>query len=144
VVDDVKTFADVVARKPEPLTPEENDVYTAAGATNARMAVSTLPNSVNALVLTVQVPPGNASTAVGKLTQLQMKYGLQTYTGTAPAGVKVTQIAKTTSGRALVRGHYMHNGTVVRVHVEGNDLAEVSRVFDEILAAQLDALPVTG
>jgi hypothetical protein len=140
-VPDVSTFSDVIARKA--LTPEENNVYSAVGASKCRLAVSSLPSNINALVLTVQTSsPEAAVTARDGLDQLQIKYGMQAYTGTAPPGVKVVQLAKAAGGRALIRAHYVHKNTVVRVHVEGNDLAEISKVFDEILAAQLQALPV--
>ena len=38
----------------------------------------------------------------------------------------------------------VHQKTVVRVHVDGPDMATVSKVFDEILAKQLAELPATG
>jgi hypothetical protein len=77
-----------------------------------------------------------------QLVRLQKKFGMQTYTGSAPDGVKVSQLDKAAGPRALVRAHYIHKNTVVRVQVDGTDLAEISRVFDEIIAAQVQALPV--
>lgn len=134
-------FADVVARKV--LTTDEGDVYSAAGATIARMSVSTLPTGTNVVALTVQTTsPTAAANAMDQLVRLQKKFGMQTYTGSAPDGVKVAQLDKAAGGRALVRAHYIHKNTVVRVQVDGTDLAEISRVFDEIIAAQVQALPV--
>jgi hypothetical protein len=139
VVADVSTFSDVIARKT--LTPEENDAYSAAGASKCLLAVSSLSSSINALVLTVQTSsPEAAITAGDQLDRLQIKYSVQP--GTAPPGVKAVQLATSAGEKALIRAHHVHKNTVVRVHVEGNNLAEISKVFDEILAPQLQALPV--
>jgi hypothetical protein len=135
------TFADVETRKV--LTSEENEVYKTAGAAKSRMAVSKLPSEINAVVLTSETTsPEAATTARDALVALQLKFKMQTYTGEAPAGVKVVQLDSAGSGKSLIRGHYVHNNTIVRIHVEGNDLAAISKVFDEILATQLQALPV--
>jgi hypothetical protein len=135
------TFADVVSRKV--LTAEENEVYKTAGATKARLAVSSLPSGITAVVLTTQTTSSDAAlTARDALTDLQIKYKMETYSGDAPTGVKVVQLAQSGGGKALIRAHYVHNGTIVRVHVDGEDLATISRVFDEILAAQVQDLPV--
>ena len=47
-------------------------------------------------------------------------------------------------GVALIRAHYVHKQTIVRVHVDGPDMATVSKVFDEILAKQLAELPASS
>jgi hypothetical protein len=134
-------FADVVARKV--LTTDESDAYSAAGANTARMAVSTLPSGTNLVTLTVETTsPSDASNAVDQLEQLQLKFGMHAYAGSAPDGVQVVQLDKAAGGLALIRAHYVHKNTVVRVQVDGTDLAEVGRVFDEVLAAQTQALPV--
>ncbi|WP_246256828.1 hypothetical protein [Amycolatopsis anabasis] len=139
-VTDFPQFSEVTARKV--LTDDENAAYTTAGAEKSRLAVSNLPSSISAVVLTSESSSPNAATiARDKLVELQIKYGLQYYSGATPPGVKVTQLNKVEGGKALIRAHYAHKNTIVRLHVEGNDLTEISRVFDEILAAQLQALP---
>jgi hypothetical protein len=140
---DFPAFSDVIAKKI--LTTDENTVLTTAGATKARLNVSTLPSDMGVIVLTVETSsPTAAATARDALDALQVTFGLHPYTGSPTTGVKIEQLAKTGNGRALIRAHYVHKNTVVRVHVEGDDLAAISKTFDEILAAQLQALPVTG
>jgi hypothetical protein len=135
------TFGEVEAR--QVLTPEENEVYKTAGAAKSRLAVSSLPSNVNVVVLTSETSsPDAAVTARDALVDLQIKYKMETYTGEAPGGVKVVQLDASGGGKALIRAHYVHKNTVVRIHVEGSDLASISKVFDEILATQLQDLPV--
>jgi hypothetical protein len=66
---------------------------------------------------------------------------MKDYTGTVPAGVLAQQFAKSESLPAVIRGHYHHKNTIVRVQVAGDDMAQIAKVFDEILAAQLAELP---
>jgi hypothetical protein len=139
---DFAKFEDLAARKV--LTDEENDAVTAAKPTTARLSVSNLPSGVTVVVVTVKASgSATASTAVEKLTTLQAKYKLTDYTGTAPAGVEAMQLVKE-DGSALIRAHYVHKQTVVRIQVNGADQAGVSQAFDEILAKQLAELPVNG
>jgi hypothetical protein len=135
------TFDKVEERKV--LTDEENQVYETAGASKSRLAVSSLPSKISAVVLTSETTsPDAAATARDGLVDLQLKYKMETYSGDAPSGVKVVQLEGSGSGKALIRAHYVHKGTVVRIHVEGESLASISKVFDEILAAQVQDLPV--
>jgi hypothetical protein len=139
---DFPAFSEVVAKKI--LTTDENTILTTAGATKSRLVVSTLPSDMGVIVLTVETAsPDAANTARDALDKAQVTYGLQAYSGAVTPGVKVEQLAKTGGGRALIRAHYVHKNTVVRIHVEGQDLSSISKTFDEILAAQLQALPVT-
>ncbi|MFD9963848.1 hypothetical protein [Amycolatopsis sp. NPDC058986] len=137
---DFPSFGDLAPRKV--LTDDESDAYKAADASKARLAVSNLPSEVHAVVLTAQTSsPAAARTAADKLAQLQIKFKMQTYSGTVPPGVDVVQLAGQNGGASLIRAHYVYRNTVVRVQVDGADLASISSVFDEILAGQLKVLP---
>ncbi len=134
-------FADFAARKV--LTDEENTALTNLAASAARMSVSELPSGAKVVVVTVMMPSAaNAGDAQDKLTQLQTKYKLIPFTGTAPQGVEVQQLDG--DGKALIRAHYVHKNTIVRVQVNGADKATVSQVFDEIITKQLEALPISS
>lgn len=135
------TFNKVEERKV--LTDEENQVYETAGASKSRLAVSSLPSKISAVVLTSETTSADAAaTARDALVDLQLKYKMETYSGDAPSGIKVVQLEGSGSNKALIRAHYVHKGTVVRIHVEGESLASISKVFDEILTAQVQDLPV--
>jgi hypothetical protein len=126
------------------LTNDENAAYLTAGATGVRLVTSTLPNGARLWIMTARTASAPAAaTAVTKLASLQVRYGMSTYTGTTPPGVQVTEVtpAAGASGTTTIRGHYSHNRTVVRVQVYGPDATTVGKTFDEILAAQLSALP---
>jgi hypothetical protein len=139
---DFAKFDDFVARKV--LTDEEYDAVSAADPAKARMSVSSLPSGVTVVVVSVKTGGSSAaSNAVEKLTSLQSKYKLTKYTGTTPTGVDAMQLVKD-DGNALIRAHYVHKQTLVRVQVNGADIAAVSQVFDEILAKQLVELPANG
>jgi hypothetical protein len=139
---DFAKFDDFEARKV--LTDEENDALAAANPTTARMSVSNLPSGVTVVVVTAKTSGASAAAnAVDKLGTLQAKYKLTKYTGTSPQGVDVVQLVKE-DGSALIRAHYVHKQTVVRVQVNGADMAGVSQAFDEILAKQLAELPANG
>lgn len=139
---DFPTFDDLKAAKV--LTDEEYDALAGANPTVSRGSASTLPSGATIVVMTVKTAGSSAaSEAVDKLVNLQAKYKLTKYTGTTPPGVEVMQLVRE-DGKALVRAHYVHKQTVVRVHVDGGDMASVSQVFDEILAKQLAELPANG
>ncbi|MFF1611028.1 hypothetical protein ACFVYA_24885 [Amycolatopsis sp. NPDC058278] len=139
---DFPTFDDLKAAKV--LTDEEYDALSGANPTVSRGSASTLPSGATVVVMTVKTSGSSAaSDAVDKLVNLQAKYKLTKYTGTTPPGVEVMQLVRE-DGKALVRAHYVHKQTVVRVHVDGGDMTSVSQVFDEILAKQLVELPANG
>jgi hypothetical protein len=139
---DFAKFDDFEARKV--LTDEENAAVAAADPTTARMSVSNLPSGVTVVVVTVKASgAATAANSVDKLDNLQAKYKLVKYTGTAPPGVDVEQLVKE-DGSALIRAHYVHKQTIVRVQVNGSDMTGVSQAFDEILAKQLAELPANG
>lgn len=137
---DVKEFSDVEAT--DVLKDEEKTAYKNAGADKARLVTSNLPRSIGALVMTVEVTSAEtAKSGTTQLAQLQKSFTMKDYTGTVPAGVLAQQFAKSESLPAVIRGHYRHKNTIVRVQVAGDDMAQISKVFDEILAAQLAELP---
>jgi hypothetical protein len=138
---DIKTFADI--EQAGTLTAAENKVYKTANAGNAKMVTATLPDGINVLIMTTEIPTDAAKVNSG-LIKLQTEFGMKAYAGTLPNGVKAHQIAKTKDNPAAIRAHYLHGNTVVRVQAAGPDLAQISKAFDEILAAQLEALPVDG
>lgn len=138
---DFATFDDLKAAKA--LTEGEFNALAEANPTKARQSVAKLPSGATAVVLTVLASDASAaSNAVEGLTDQQVKFKLVKYTGTTPPGVEVMQLDK--DGVALIRAHYVHKQTVVRVHVDGPDMATVSKVFDEILAKQLAELPASS
>jgi hypothetical protein len=127
------------------LKPEELAAYKKSDATKARLVISNMPRSVGALVLTVDTgSAANSKTAVTDLVQLQRDFTMKDYAGTCPAGVTCQQFAKSESFPAVIRSHYAHKGTVVRVQAAGDDMAQIAKVFDEVLAAQLAELPADG
>jgi hypothetical protein len=139
---DYASFDDLKAAKV--LTEGEYDALTDANPTKARQSVSKLPSGATAVVLTVRASgAAGATNAVEQLTEQQVKFKLVKYTGTTPPGVDVLQLVKD-DGVALIRAHYVHKQTIVRVHVDGPDMATVSKVFDEILAKQLAELPASS
>jgi hypothetical protein len=139
---DYASFDDLKAAKV--LTEGEYNALTDANPTKARQSVSKLPSGATAVVLTVRASgAAGASNAVEQLTEQQVKFKLVKYTGTTPPGVDVLQLVKD-DGVALIRAHYVHKQTIVRVHVDGPDMATVSKVFDEILAKQLTELPASS
>lgn len=136
---DFPTFADLAARKV--MTEDENAALTTSGGGKSRLSVAVLPSGAQAVVLTVRASSAAAADkAVADLDKLQAVYKLADYQGTAPAGVDVKQLP----GQSLIRGHYAHQSTVVRIQVNGTDPATAAKVFDEILAAQLAELPADG
>ncbi len=138
----IKTFADVEAS--QILTPEEAAVYTKVEAGGCRLATSLLPGGVNAYVLSTRATtPEGATTTVTGLAALQVKYGMVARTD-VPAGVTVADIDKAESRPALLRAHYAHKGTVVRIQIHGDDLAKVREAFDTVIQEQLKVLPVNA
>lgn len=143
IAPEIAAFSDVETAKL--LTEGELKAYQTATATKARLAVSKLGEGSQALVLTVLTgSPDLGATAVEALVQLQATYGMQPYTGTAPTGVKVTQIDASGTSPATIRGHYMHKKTLVRVQVYAPTMAEASKKFDDIMTTQLEELPADG
>ncbi len=139
---DFATFDDLKAAKV--LTDGEYKALVDAKPTTARQSVAKLPSGATVVVLTVRASGASAaSNAVEALTEQQAKFKLTKYTGTTPPGVEVMQVVKD-DGVALIRAHYVHKQTIVRVHVDGPDMTTVSKVFDEILAKQLAELPADG
>jgi hypothetical protein len=61
-----------------------------------------------------------------------------------PAGVFVTQVDAKDGNDARVRAHYVSADYIVRVDVSGKDLASTLKNFNDLLSAQLKALPANG
>ncbi|HEX3588971.1 MAG TPA: hypothetical protein VHV74_05010 [Pseudonocardiaceae bacterium] len=140
---DIHSFSDAI-NDSQFLTPDEVKFYRTAGAGNARLATSATANSVHVLVFTTEASsPTAAATAVDGLSQQQLIYGFQSYSN-PPAGVQVAQVDRTSKVPATIRAHYVHDGTVVRIQVNGNDLTSVTTVFQQVIQAQLNLLPADG
>ncbi|HEX5406361.1 MAG TPA: hypothetical protein VFX16_29150 [Pseudonocardiaceae bacterium] len=126
------------------LTPQEIKFYRTAGATKARLATSTNAEGVHSLVFTTQAASATAAaTAVTGLSQQQLIYGMKAFAD-APTGVQVEQVARSANIPATIRAHYVHNDTIVRIQVNGNDLTQVTAVFQQVVQSQLDILPANG
>jgi hypothetical protein len=138
----IKTFAD--AEQKGFLTADEVKIYKTGEAGKARMTATTLANGVSAYILTTELTtPDKATTAADALAQQQIVYGMKKREVTPPS-VLADEIDKVGDVPATIRAHYVHNGTVVRIQVYGDDLAKVGTSFDDILKAQLDTLDATG
>lgn len=139
---DITTFDD--AAEANFLTPDEIKFYRTAGSTKARLASSTNAQGVHVLVFTTEATSATtAATAVDSLSHQQLIYGMQAFSG-APTGVQVAQVARTANVPATIRAHYVHNSTIVRIQVNGNDLDQVTAVFQQVVEAQLNVLPANG
>jgi hypothetical protein len=137
----IATFED--AAREHFLTPQEIGWYRDAGAGPARLATSTTPAGVRVLVLTVRTSsPSEAAAARDELAEQQVRFGM---TGSAaPPGVRVAELARSATVPAVIRAHYVHDDTVVRVQVDGDDMTAVRAVFQDVLRAQSLALAPRG
>ena len=139
----IKSFTDAVDDS-QFLTPGEVKFYQTAGAGKARLATSATADSVHVLVFTTEASsPTAAATAVDHLSQQQLIYGFEQYPN-PPAGVQVAQVARTAKVPATIRAHYVHDGTIVRIQVNGNDLTSVTTVFQQVIEDELNLLPADG
>nr|WP_042184145.1 hypothetical protein [Kibdelosporangium sp. MJ126-NF4]CEL16099.1 High molecular weight glutenin subunit x precursor [Kibdelosporangium sp. MJ126-NF4]CTQ94025.1 hypothetical protein [Kibdelosporangium sp. MJ126-NF4] len=138
----VKTFED--AKKVNFLTPDEVRILTDAGAGKARLAVSDTPEGVNAAIFTTATTSAETATvARDKLAEQQLVYGA-TAIESPPTGVVAAKADKKGQTPALIRAHYAHKGTLVRIQVTGNDLVAVTEAFNDLLAEQLKILAANG
>lgn len=139
---EIKSFADVV--QAQLLTPSENAAFQSADPTKARYQTSKLSNGDTELVITVQTSsPSAASATVTALASLQQTYGMTPY-ASAPAGVQATQFSGNAQIPPVIRAHYVHKNTVVRMQVYGPDMNTVTQEFNQLIAAQLKVLPANG
>lgn len=140
----IQTFNDVV--QGQLLTSSENSAYQTEGASKARLATSTLPNGDHLLVMTVEVNSStSASTAVTTLVALQQTVGMQPFSGSTPTGVQATQITAQGQTPNTIRAHYASKNVVVRIQVFGpSDMSTITSEFNQVVAAQLKALPANG
>ncbi|WP_436493062.1 hypothetical protein [Actinokineospora sp. HUAS TT18] len=134
----VKDFTDVP--KAKFLTQEELAAYQAANPGKSKFAVFNQPDGAKEAVLLITATPATAAAARDALGQLQVKYGF-TARAQPPAGVVVAEIAASPEHPAIVRGHYASDGIIVRLEVQGKDLATVVVQFNDMMAAQLQELP---
>jgi hypothetical protein len=139
---DVTTFEDAASENF--LTAGEVAFYRTAGAGPARLATSTTSAGVHVLVFTaVASSPAAAATARDDLAEQQLIYGMD-QSPAPPAGVRVAEVDRTATVPATMRAHYVHDATVVRVQVNGGDLATVRAVFQDVIRAQLTVLAPNG
>ncbi|MFC0115799.1 hypothetical protein [Kibdelosporangium aridum] len=138
----VKTFAD--AQQVKFLTADEIRILTDAGAGKARLAVSDTPEGLNPTIFTTETTSAEtAATARDKLGEQQLIYGM-TALENQPTGVLAAKIDKTDKTPAVIRAHYAHKGTLVRIQVTGNDLVTVTELYNDLLAEQLKILAANG
>lgn len=138
----IRSFADAEASNF--LTKDEIAIYKNAGAGKSRLVASTTDDGVHVLIFTSEATAAaQAAAASDALAQQQVVYGMTPYKNT-PAKVLTHEFAKTEKIPATIRAHYAHNGTIVRIQVNGDDLAKVSQVFDDLVAAQLEVLAANG
>ncbi|HEX3649473.1 MAG TPA: hypothetical protein VHV49_13685 [Pseudonocardiaceae bacterium] len=139
---DVTTFEGAAGE--DFLTPGEIGFYRGAGAGRSRLATSTTANGVHVLVFTtVAASPTAAGTARDDLAEQQLIYGMRQATA-PPDGVRVAEVDRTATVPATIRAHYVHDATVVRIQVNGNDLTSVRAVFQDVIRAQVKALAPNG
>ncbi|TWP52792.1 flagellar basal body protein FliL [Lentzea tibetensis] len=137
----IKAWTDLVEGKL--LANEENAAYEAGTPTKARLASAKLPNDISVQIITVEMAsPEAAKKAVEDLVAAQTKFGLQNYSGTCPTSVLCQTLAPAADKKGNIRAHYVHKNTVARVQVVGKDATEMNKVFEELIAAQIEALSV--
>ncbi len=134
--DNVKTFDDM--DDVDYLTPQETETYRTGGAAATKMAISNDNGARIVILITRQADATAAVRTRDVLADLQLAYGLAALQ--AGPGVRAGANDAGPSG-PLRRAHYASNGYVVRVQVEGPDLASVNTLFTEILGGQLDQMP---
>lgn len=123
------------------LTPQEIQRYKQGGAGESAVAIST-ENGVRIIVLIVTMSGEPAAVqARDSLAELQLRFSLSEREG--PEGVQAAANEAASRG-PLLRAHYASGNQVVRVQAQGEDAEEANRLFDEVLAAQLERLPADG
>lgn len=126
------------------LTEREVGAYEKGGVDEVRYTSAVLPDGVHAYVFTAAAKSPKAAQAASKaLAKLQLQFGMQKLSD-APKGVTAAEVDKEGDTPATVRAHYVHKGTVVRVQIYGDDLDAVRSGFEQVIAAQLEALKVGG
>lgn len=126
------------------LTEAEVKFYRSADADKSRLASSVTAEGVHALIFTTKASSAStAKKATDKLADQQLIYGMKKYTS-PPVGVQVAQANRTKKVPAIIRAHYVHGSTIVRIQVNGNDLKQVTAVFKTVIAAELQELPADG
>ncbi|HEX2132481.1 MAG TPA: SHOCT domain-containing protein [Actinophytocola sp.] len=134
----ITTFADAEASKF--LTADEIAIYKQAGAGKSRLVAATTDDEVHTLIFTTQATsPSAAETASGKLAEQQLVYGMTEYDD-APPEVEVAEFPGNDTTPATIRAHYQYQETIVRIQVNGADLDDVTAVFEDLVAAQLEVL----
>jgi hypothetical protein len=141
-VSSVRTFADAEAKGF--LTPDEVKLYKAGDPGKTRMIAVTMDSGVKVYIFTAELASAaNASTATTALSQQQIAYGMKQFSGVSQ-GVLAANIEKAGDVPATIRAHYVHKATVTRIQVHGDDMAQVTTVFNNVLEQQLEALAPTG
>lgn len=139
---DITTFT--AAQESKFLTEDEIAIYTEAGAGKSRLVAATTDDKVHVLIFTTEATSpeaaGKASTA---LADQQLIYGMTEGAG-APPNVQVGEFPGNEKTPATIRAHYAHKGTIVRIQVNGDDLDNVTSVFEDLVDAQLEVLDANG
>jgi hypothetical protein len=139
---DIKSFGDVA--KLNYLNQSELQAYQATKPGDAVLAVRLLPNDTTTVVLLVQGDStGSASTAAQTLDQVQRTNGMVP-ANSAPGGVRVCEVPAKNGEKAKIRGHYSHNGVIVRMEEVGSDLNSIRQDFLNALDAELKVMPADG
>ncbi|MCE7005001.1 hypothetical protein LWC34_19530 [Kibdelosporangium philippinense] len=126
------------------LTTDEQKIITDAGAGKARMSESATPEDLHPSIFTVETTSAETASATkDKLGEQQLIYGL-TAIPNQPTGVLAAKIDKSDKTPAVIRAHYAHKGTLVRIQVTGDDLVTVTELYNDILAEQLKILAANG
>ncbi len=132
----VKTFDDLT--KIDYLTQQEITLYQQGGASDASVAIST-DNGVRVIVVVVTMSsPQAAAAARDALADLQIKFNLAQRE--SEPGVKAAANPNASNG-PLQRAHYSSGDKVVRIQTQGKDGEAANKLFDQVIADQLDRLP---
>ncbi len=137
---DVNTFEKVVGLNY--LTKEEIAVYQEGVAATSTIALAKDGEIQIVVLVTEQADETAAITVAEGLDGIQKEFN-HMETRPVPTGVLASENQKASRG-PIIRAHYASEDKVVRVQVQGPDLAQVNEVFDTVLDAQLERLPANG
>lgn len=132
----IKTFEQV--ERIDYLTPQEIALYRTGGAGESAVAIS-IDNDVRIIVLvTTMSSPEAATVAADALATLQIKFNLAERE--SEEGVMAAANSSASNG-PLQRAHYVSGDKVIRIQTQGKDGDEANRLFDQVIADQLERLP---
>lgn len=123
------------------LTDGELDALRSAGPGECAFQLSNDAGN-RAIVLVTELE--DPATARDQLADLQLEFQLNEIPE-VPAGVRGAGNDMVSSGPPVLRrAHYVSGDYLVRVQASGEDVADIDGLFFDVLAAQLDELPVDG